>query len=448
MAEVDVQVRAVGREAATAAETPERFLSPGRLLMLGVFALVALTFDGTEIEDDGVTYYDFLRRLFGADVPAAAYQFGSSFWNAPFYLVSQGTAAAGGLNRYHAGAVSIAIASNVAVVVVLYLGWRILQLLLTLFGTPLFFYGVVRPSYKHAADTLYATAACFFLLRSTQPGARRRDFVALGVCFALLLATRYANVALLIGGVGTLLAFRYVRAAGWALSVAVLVSLVIFAIPVVRHIHYMTPPNVVGAPAPAVDAPAWAAGSERLALVSTPIIEPVARHAEFKPLVPVYMLFTLHRGIFVWTPLTAFAAVGFVLLLRRDRQHRVFLAVIGVSALALLLIHMIWGKSWDGGGSFSQRFLTALFPLFLIGTAEFVRRTRAIGIAVLAVCVAWSVWIGLVQFNGYFNESARDSVVQIVQNYTGHYHHGMGLWSHQVRERITDRWQLYWRLVT
>jgi hypothetical protein len=210
----------------------------------------------------------------------------------------------------------------------------------------------------------------------------------------------------------------------------------------------MTPPNVVGAPAPAVDAPAWTAGSERLALVSTPIIEPVARHAEFKPLVPVYMLFTLHRGLFIWTPLTAFATIGFVLLLRRDRRHRDFLAVVGVSALALLLVHMVWGKSWDGGVSFSQRFLTALFPMFLIGTAEFIRRTRAIGIAVLAVCVGWSLWIGLVLFNGYFNESAHDSVVQLVQNYTGHHNHGMGLWSHQIRERITDRWQLYWRLVT
>ena len=28
-------------------------------------------------------------------------------------------------------------------------------LLLALFGTPLWFYGVLQPSYKHAADTLY-----------------------------------------------------------------------------------------------------------------------------------------------------------------------------------------------------------------------------------------------------------------------------------------------------
>ena len=59
-------------------------------------------------------------------------------------------------------------AFTAAVVLTLYLGWRILReldlprgpavLLLTLFGTPLFYYGALAPSYKHASDTLYATA--------------------------------------------------------------------------------------------------------------------------------------------------------------------------------------------------------------------------------------------------------------------------------------------------
>ena len=57
---------------------------------------------------------------------------------------------------------------------VLYLGWRILReldlprgpglLLLVLFGTPLWYYVVVEPGYKHAADTLYFTGAALLLL--------------------------------------------------------------------------------------------------------------------------------------------------------------------------------------------------------------------------------------------------------------------------------------------
>ncbi len=34
---------------------------------------------------------------------------------------------------------------------------------------------------------------------------------------------------------------------------------------------------------------------------------------------PAKMLFTLKRGLFVWTPLTFFGVVGFLLLLHRDR---------------------------------------------------------------------------------------------------------------------------------
>ena len=113
------------------------------------------------------------------------------FWNAPFWLASQLVAVRGGLDHFHAGEVGVTVASNVAVLVTLYLGWQILRgldlprgpavLLLTLMGTPLFAYGVLAPSYKHAADTLYATAAFWFAFRSLKSGARRRDFIAVGV---------------------------------------------------------------------------------------------------------------------------------------------------------------------------------------------------------------------------------------------------------------------------
>ena len=89
---------------------------------------------------------------------------------------------------------------------------------------------------------------------------------------------------------------------------------------------------------------------------------------------PAKMLFTLHRGLFVWTPLTAFATVGFVLLLRRDRRHRPYLAGLAASAVALLVIHIAWAELLGRRRLVLARFLTALFPFFLIGAAEFVRR--------------------------------------------------------------------------
>ena len=174
---------------------------------------------------------------------------------------------------------------------------------------------------------------------------------------------------------------------------------------------------------------------------------PGADRANVDPRVPVWMLFTLHRGLFLWTPLTAFATVGFVLLLRRDRRHRAFLAGLLASAAALLSIHSSWAGNWDGGTSFSSRFLTALFPFFLIGAAEFVRRTRWIGMALLAACVAWSVWLALVMLNGYDNESSRDGVDTIVGVYYGP-GDGLDAFSHEIRVRAQDRWGALWRSVS
>ena len=65
-----------------------------------------------------------------------------------------------------------------------------------LFGTPLWFYVFLEPGYKHAADALYLTAAVWFLLLGLEQ-PRRRYLVAAGACLGLMLATRYANVALL-----------------------------------------------------------------------------------------------------------------------------------------------------------------------------------------------------------------------------------------------------------
>src|SRR6186997_334904 len=89
----------------------ERFLTPWMWVGLGGLALFALTFDRPRIHDDGTLYFNFVRRLFGADVVAQAYQFGSAFWTAPFYLVSQLVASRGELDRYHAGEMGTAVAA-------------------------------------------------------------------------------------------------------------------------------------------------------------------------------------------------------------------------------------------------------------------------------------------------------------------------------------------------
>jgi hypothetical protein len=469
MADVSVAVGAAREE--TAARTTERFLTWPRAAAVAVFLLFALTFDEGQVHDDGLVYFDFLRRLFGAGTVGVAYQFGSAFWNIPFYLASQLVATRGALDHFHAAEISVTVASHAATVGALYFGWRILReldlprgaavLLLTLFGTPLYYYGALWTGYKHAADTLYATALFWFVLRCTRKDARRRDLVGAGICLALLLVTRYANFAMLAGVVAVFAYYRLWRAVAWMLAVAAVSGAVLFAVPVVRHIPYATPPSAY-AQADRQDRPALPGYAvQREAMGKVNILSPVLHNSTFGIWAPVKMLFTLRRGLFIWTPLTAFATVGFVLLALRDRRHRPFLLALGASAFGLLVIHVFWGggAAWTGGGSFSQRFLTALFPFFLLGTAEFVRRTRWPGVAVLTLCALFSVWIGLTQFNGYYRENGNDSIVPIIQNYhsflgppRNRFHppppyDSIQNFGRQMVDRTEHRWELYWRLV-
>lgn len=461
----DVVGRAGIRVERAVAEPRERFFTVPRAAAVALFLVFALTFDEAHVHDDSSIYYAFLRKVFGHDTPAVAYQIGSDFWNTPFYLASQLVALRGHFGSFHAGEISMSVASTVAVVVTLYLGWRILceldlprgpaVLLLTLFGTPLFYYGAMNTTIKHAADTLYATTLFWLVLRVTDGGGRRRTFVAAGICLALLLTTRYANFAYWFGLLAVLVVRGRRREAAWIFATACLVSVLLFGVAVVRHIPYASPPpGLISAPA---GDPSWLyPGVNRLALGIPNIIHPVSRNVRFDPTVPAKMLFTLRRGLFVWTPATAFATFGFVLLLRRDRRRRTFLVALAACAASLLLIHMAWGGDWTGGNSFSARFLTSLFPFFLLGTAEFLRRTRRFGVVLLTFCACWSVCLGIVLFEGYANENGGDSVSVILGTFgsvlgprVSIFHPQDNLESRFLStcDRVENRWRLYWRIV-
>jgi hypothetical protein len=455
--------------------TGERFLTRGRVAALLGFLLFALTFDLVKVQDDGTVYFDFLRRVFGVDTGGVAYQIGSAFWTAPFWLASQAVAVSGGYDHFQSGQVAVTVASNVAILLVLYFGWRILRelelprgpavLLLALFGTPLWFYGVLQPSYKHAEDTLYATAAYWYVLRATREDVKRHEYVAAGLCLALMLATRYANLGLVVALLASLWVMQRRRAAGWIALATAAWALAVFAVPAVRHVPYGSPPLPrygIGS----VDAPALLAETGHRIALGVVGFHVYVPQRQFDLTVPAKMLFTLHRGLFLWTPLTIFATIGFVLLLRRDTRNRPFLVTLGVSALGLLVVHSFWSAAWDGYGSFSQRFLTALFAFFLVGTAEFVRRTRRYGIAVLGLCCCFSVWVGLLIFNGFWDignhsyvsrHTSLNQVVGALRSVTGpkisRYHdpppyNSVQNFGRQIGVRVKDRWELYWRLVT
>lgn len=412
------------RKTTAQAATQERFLSRPMAIAFALYGLFALTFSYFQVRGDGLVYFNLLRRFFGEEPDFAyAYQFGSAVWNVPFFLVGKAFGIVFGFQPdiFHVSfeEISITVATNAAFVLTLYLGWRILReldlprgpavLFLTTFGTPLFFYIVFDPAGKHAVDTLVLTAATWAFLQCSSPEAVRAA-AALGALAGWSLNIRWANVAFFVPlGLALVLRGRWRLGTVMTASAAV-TAVAILVLPALRGIEYFFP--LIDQPSEAVVR--LAAGGDGLLPAAPVELDRLTRF--FDPTIPVKMLFSEHRGLFLWTPLTAAAAIGFALAFARAGStggNVAFYRGLAAAALGLLAIHVLWPK-WDGGFAFSQRFLTGLFPLFLIGVAELVRRAGAWVYPALVLACAFAVSLALVRDVGYDGISERDGVARVV----------------------------------
>jgi hypothetical protein len=415
---------------------------------LAAYAVFAITFAAFQVRGDGLVYYNLLRKFFGEQPDFAfAYQFGSDVWNWPFFLVGKGLGSIFGFEPriFHVSfeEISITVATQAAFVLTLYLGWRLLReldlpagpavLFLTTFGSPLFYYVVFDPAMKHTVDTLVLTAGVLFLLRVYTQGLDRQA-VALGALAGWSLNVRYVNFAFFFVVACVLVVYRR-RAFAIATATAAVVGPLIFAIPALRGISYFVPTYFPKSSAFEVHRYALGAGS-LVADSSNPF-------NGFDPLTPFKMLFSGHRGLFVWTPLTALAVIGLVLAARREPQHerRRFLWTVLAAGTALLAAHSIWGF-WDGAFSFSTRFLTGLFPLFLIGVAELRRRFGGRVYPLLTLCVAWSLLLAFIHLVGYDNINAGDTPAKMIRVFSD----SRADIQQKVQRRATDRWGYLWAL--
>jgi len=109
-------------------------------------------------------------------------------WNTPFFLIGKSLGIAFGFQpeNFHVSfeEISITLATNIAFVLIMCLGWRILKelelprgpavLFLTVFGTPLFYSIVFDPAGKHTVDTLVLTAAIYAFLKCKSNSAIAR----------------------------------------------------------------------------------------------------------------------------------------------------------------------------------------------------------------------------------------------------------------------------------
>lgn len=361
----------------------------GVILSALVFLVFAANFNAYRVFGDGEVAYAFLRKLFGEDVEAVGYQFGLALMNTPFYAAGKLVSAAGLKDFQDApiGPATISLASNAyvvasiavlaAVLIGMGLSHRGAVLTAAVFGTPLWYYASFSPSYSHAADTFLITATVGLLyLYFRRPGLR--VVLAMGALLGLATSMRYFDAAIAAGLALGLFLFDRRRDA----IVVVVSSAVTFGL-------LLLIPAALGVPL-------------------------FAQHyqpslLEFSPLSPFRMLFTPHRGLFIWTPLCLLGAIGYILLLRSRRGDRPFLAIAGMMGCGLIAIQLAW-PVWDGGWSFSQRYFTALFPLVAIGLAGLWSVRPRLTAALAWLSVAWSLFLGL---NHVFGVQQSDGAFEV-----------------------------------
>lgn len=364
-----------------------------------MFAAVALNFGAYRVFGDGEQYFSFLQRLFGDRDVGSGYNFGVGLMNAPFYAAAKVVEATGvGAGGRSLTEASITLASIfwalVAGVVTL---WLLEQLGLphrgvavaaALLGTPVWYYASFSPSYSHAADAgafALAAAGVWLLLHRPELAARLTAGTALG----LAVAVRPFNVGVVAGCLLALVAFRRYRDAVVTGAASVVAFGLLAAVPLMLGMSLTS----------RYDGTSVAAGSVGLA-----------------PLSPLWMLFSIHRGLFLWTPVTLLAIVGLAWLLRRHAE-RPFLVTLASMGAGLLLIH-VGLEWWDGGWSFSMRHLTAPVVLYGVGVGGLLASVRRVHIARTAVVLAtaWSVFLGM---NHAFGASQRDGAFDLAGKVPG-----------------------------
>jgi len=344
-----------------------------------LWILFSIDFDVLSIssESDSRVQFTLVQKFFGADVNAFGYQFGLAVFETPFYAFGRilsrlGLRTIGGVPS---GEALIAIGSMLITLGALLLTARLVSDLglplpgfaafTATFGMPLFYYGTWVPGKTHAWDTFLFAGALVLLLRYV-----RSDFsdvrlvVVLGAILGFAATVRYTSASECAVLALSLLALRRFRHAFVLVAVAVAVWGLVYLAPLAVGAHLT----------------GGGYGANVLAL---------------DPLGPLKMLFTNHRGLFVWSPISVIGLVGYVFVLRRSMNpDRRFLVIAALMGLGILLSYASV-PFWDGTWSFSQRFLTPLVPLVGVGVAGLAQTSRSWALTLGTIATAWTVFLAL-----------------------------------------------------
>lgn len=235
-------------------------------------------------------------------------------------------------------------------------------------GTPLLVYASFLMSHELAA--LLLVLLLYFALR-----APRASFGS-GLLAGALISTEFQAAA---GGAVLLSWVIYrrwlvMRSGGLLLPIA---GLAIGVLPLLAYLQLAFGSPVANMYA-SLATPEFRAGYVAGALVVPP------------PDVIVALLFSPHRGLFVFAPLVLVGMFGMVVLWRRSPGARVAVALSAAAALAVFLATAAY-VFWYGGASYGPRYLVPLLPL----TCWPIAVVRARPLAVIAVLASLPQFVAL-----------------------------------------------------
>jgi hypothetical protein len=242
-------------------------------------------------------------------------------------------------------------------------------LLTAAFGTSLFFWVVFSPGKNHPADAALFTVVVYLTYRYFNAETRSELLLlAVAAVLGFSITVRYFAGAEAVAFAVVLLYLRRWRHAAILAGATAASSFLLFLIP-------------------------WGLGTPVFGEGYSP---GSAGEIGLHPLSPVRMLFTDHRGLFVWSPICILAVVGLVVLFRRHREQRPFLIAIYAMGLGIMGAYA-FVPYWDGVWSFGQRYYTPLFPLVVVGVAAALdacgRRLRPLVVAGAAAATLWSLYL-------------------------------------------------------
>lgn len=376
--------------------TPRRAL----LLIAGVALLCAVTMYAAGlrhvIRSDGAGYYEFLPAIFvehslslnhgialdDGHVPDwfrtdeatgnhyDKFPVGVAILLLPFFLVAHAlTLATGGVADGFSPLYqcAVALAALCYGLLGLFFLRRILEktlpphsvgftLLVMTFGTNLFHYLTFDATFSHAYS-FFLCAVFVWLTARWSELPSLRTAILIGVTAGAIVLVRPTNaIILLYFPLRAFESFAALRKA-WSLLLVIVLTALVTLIPQFAYWKLSTGHYIV-----------YSYGNE---------------HFDFASPHPLLVLFSIKKGLFLWSPVLLLSMAGLYATIRTQAAE--VRAILIVLALQLAIVSSWW--CWWYGGSFGHRAFTEYVVFFTIGAAALLKQTKHLK-AVRVACVA------------------------------------------------------------